>query len=136
MSDRPRCGRPRRDGSPCGQFVDDGAKCIWHGDGVTDEDRSRIAKVGGLTKLRTLPPETQQADVFTARGLLRRLQLIEQSVVTGALAPEVAKAAAYTLSVAKGVVELAVHAKIREVEERLEELQRLRLPGEHRRLPA
>jgi hypothetical protein len=88
---------------------------------MTPEDRTAIARLGGLAHLRVLPAETLPADVFTAKGLLRRLQLIEHAVVTGQLAPEVAKAASYSLSVAKSVVELAVHAKIREIEERLEQ---------------
>jgi len=129
------CGKATKSGKPCGQVLGNSEReCIWHGEGVSAEDRAAIARLGGR-RLRTLPEDTRQADVFTAPGLLRRLQLIEHAVVTGQLAPEVAKAAAYTLSVAKGVVELAVHAKIREFEERLEELQRLQ-GGGHRRLPA
>jgi hypothetical protein len=130
------CGKPTKTGGVCGQVLGDSSReCIWHGEGVSAEDRTAIARLGGR-RLRTLPPETTvPADVFTAKGLLRRLQLIEHSVVTGQLAPEVAKAAAYTLSVAKSVVELAVHAKIREIEERLEERERPRLPGEWR-IPA
>ena len=122
MSQVRLCGKPTKNGQPCGQVLGDSAReCIWHGEGVTAADRSAIAKRGGLAVARVLPIETtEQADVFTAKGLLRRLQLIEHSVVTGQLAPEVAKAAAYTLSVAKGVVELAVHAKVRALEERLE----------------
>ena len=120
MSDRPRCGRPRvSDGQPCGQFVEDGAKCLWHGDHVQAEDRRAVALRGGLAHLRILAPETPKADVFTARGLLKRLQLIEHAVVTGTLAPDVGKAAAYTLSVAKAVAELAVHAQINDIERRL-----------------
>lgn len=128
------CGAPTRSGKPCGQVLGDSEReCIWHGRDLTAEDRSAMARRGGLAKLRVLAAETPQADVFTAKGLLRRLQLIEHATVTGELAPEVAKAAAYTLSVAKGVVELAVHAKIREIEERLESDHH---PGGRRRLPA
>lgn len=121
MSEPRVCGKPTRTGKPCGQILGDSAReCIWHGSTVTPEDRSAIAKLGGLSQIRVLPAETAPADVFTAKGLLRRLQLIEQAVVTGQLAPEVGKAAAYTLSVAKGVAELMVHARLRELEERLD----------------
>jgi hypothetical protein len=122
MSEARLCGRPTKTGKPCGQVLGEGARqCIWHGDGVGAEDCSAIAKLGGLSQLRVLPAETLPADVFTAKGLLRRLQLIEQAIITGRLHPDVGRAAAYTLSVAKSVVELAVHAKIREIEERLEQ---------------
>jgi hypothetical protein len=121
MSDARLCGKPKKDGTACGQVLGDSDRqCIWHGDGIGPEDRSALARLGGLKHVRVLAGDTLPADVFTARGILTRLQTIEHAIVTGGLAPEVGKAAAYTLSVAKAVAELAVHAQIRELERRLQ----------------
>lgn len=66
--------------------MDDGAKCIWHGDGVTDEDRSLIAQRGGLTKLRVLPETTPKPELATVGGIRKELRELIHAVKTGALA--------------------------------------------------
>jgi hypothetical protein len=85
MSDRPRCGRPRHDGQPCGQLVDDGAKCIWHGEQATPEARSAIARRGGLGKLRALPADAPVPSFNTREEIVDYAEEQAQLVATGQL---------------------------------------------------
>jgi hypothetical protein len=87
VTERLRCGRPRNDGQPCGQFVDDGARCVWHGDDVTGADRTALARRGGLRALRALPEDAPVPSFNTREEIVEYAEEQAQLVGTGRLDP-------------------------------------------------
>lgn len=55
MSEPRTCGKPKKDGTACGQTLGPERQCIWHGDDATPESRSAIARLGAVKLIRKLP---------------------------------------------------------------------------------
>ena len=86
MSEPRRCGRPKKDGDPCGQVLGDtGRDCIWHGPETTPESRTAIARIGGLRTLRTLPPDAEVPSFNSREEIVDYAEEQAQRVATGQL---------------------------------------------------
>lgn len=92
MSEPRLCGKPRRDGQPCGQVLGDtGRECLWHPEGLTEteeqEHRSAISRRGGLRILRTLPEDAPVPSFNSREEIVDYAEEQAQLVGTGKLDP-------------------------------------------------
>lgn len=88
MSEQRLCGRPRlTDGQPCGQRIGPDRQCLWHGDDVTPEQRSAIARVGALKHIRALAPRSADPVFRSREEIVEWAEEIAGKVLRGELDP-------------------------------------------------
>jgi len=118
MSEAPiLCGKPKKDGTPCGQVLGPNRECIWHGAGVTPEDRSAIARRGGLQTIRSLPLTTELPSFDNRENIVAFAEERAHMVETGQLDPRLS-------AESRGWADLAMKAHELSALDRLAKLER------------
>lgn len=119
MSGHQLCGQPTAEGTPCQQRH----PCLWHGPGVTAEDRRELARRGGLAaRWKTLPPDTPAPSFDSREAIVRFAEEHARLVLTGQLEPKLA-------AEARGFALLALTAHELAALDRLERLEKIVVKG-------
>ena len=99
------CGRPKDNGAPCGYRLYGARQCPWHGDGVTQADRTLHATKGAiLSRLsRALPATTAEPPFDTEENIVGWSQRMAHAALTQDVDPR-------RLAEARGFAQLALSA--------------------------
>jgi hypothetical protein len=120
--DRPQCGAPKRDGSPCTMKPVLGtANCFTHAPQL-EAERAIARRKGGLvaTHQRTMAPENAPVvSLATAADSRRLLEDVTRAVLTGQLAPNIGNSVGYLVSVGLRLAELELSAQVADLEREL-----------------
>ena len=126
MSDSPiLCGKPTKAGPPCGQVLGLNRECIWHGAGVTPEDRSAIALRGGLKSIRALPADAPVPSFNSREEIVDYAEEQAQLVGTGQLDPRLSAEMRGWADLAMKAHELSALDRLAKLEKRLVNGKRL-----------
>ena len=119
MSEPRLCGRPKKDGAPCGQVLGPERECIWHGEQATPEARSAIARLGGLRTLRTLPEDAPVPSFNSREEIVEYAEEQAQLVGIGKLDPRLSAEMRGWADLAMKAHELSALDRLAKLEKRI-----------------
>jgi len=123
-----KCKAVTKDGHPCGMSAGESGYCFNHQPGVEAAARRLKARTAGGKARAARTLEKVDLKLETAEDAVKALRDITEWALTGRIDSRVASAATVAISTAlRGMEKANVEARVRELQERLEELTKVRL---------